>query len=97
MPKAPNRGTATAPGHGGEGTNTCGGPACMPLTCAAENAECGIIGDGCDTTVDCGHVRTARPAAPAASRITAAAFSKRGDQSRVDCIATLRCVNAINP
>ncbi len=32
--------------------NQCGTGACVPLTCAG--LECGVIGDGCGGTVDCG-------------------------------------------
>ncbi|HVJ14673.1 MAG TPA: hypothetical protein VM686_04505 [Polyangiaceae bacterium] len=30
------------------------GDDCEPLDCAAAGAECGMVGDGCDGTVDCG-------------------------------------------
>ncbi|HEX9102297.1 MAG TPA: tryptophan synthase alpha chain, partial [Polyangia bacterium] len=40
---------------GGGGTpNQCGAPSCTPTTCAAAGAQCGIIGNGCGGTVDCG-------------------------------------------
>jgi hypothetical protein len=43
---------------GGGGTaNVCGTPpppACQPTTCAAAGAECGLLGDGCGGTLQCG-------------------------------------------
>jgi hypothetical protein len=37
----------------------CGmGPMCTPLTCPQVGAQCGIIGDGCGSTVDCGQCMT---------------------------------------
>jgi hypothetical protein len=36
-------------------SGVCGsGPMCTPLTCMEANAQCGIIGDGCGNTVNCG-------------------------------------------
>jgi len=39
-------------GSGGEGGS--GGDACVPLTCAALEAECGVVDDGCGDEIDCG-------------------------------------------
>jgi Lamin Tail Domain len=44
-------GTSTG-GTGGTATGGTGG--CVATTCAAENAECGSIDDGCGNTLDCG-------------------------------------------
>jgi hypothetical protein len=43
---------------GNAGPNQCGvasADACAPLTCAAQNANCGQIGDGCGNTLACGN------------------------------------------
>jgi hypothetical protein len=32
----------------------CGASMCTPRACRQANANCGIIGDGCGGTVDCG-------------------------------------------
>jgi len=39
---------------GNNGFNADGGVACTPLTCAALHYTCGITGDGCGGTIDCG-------------------------------------------
>lgn len=44
---------ATGTCGGGGSPNTCG-VACTPLTCAGVGANCGLIGDGCGGTLDCG-------------------------------------------
>jgi hypothetical protein len=39
---------------GGGGVNDqCGGPTCSPLTCAGQQAECGVVPDGCGRTLIC--------------------------------------------
>ena len=35
-------------------TSADGGPLCSPLTCENQNAACGVVGDGCGGTIDCG-------------------------------------------
>ena len=32
----------------------CGAPSCIPRTCAQVNANCGLVGDGCGGSVNCG-------------------------------------------
>jgi hypothetical protein len=52
-----NCGTGTCPQGqtcGGGGLNVCGGNICTPRTCLSAGAQCGIIGNGCNGTVDCG-------------------------------------------
>jgi len=39
---------------GGGGDSTCGTGLCHPRTCADVDAHCGLVGDGCGTTLDCG-------------------------------------------
>ncbi len=38
---------------GGGVQNQCGGPTCTAKTCASQNAECGVVPDGCGNTVVC--------------------------------------------
>ncbi|HRI54691.1 MAG TPA: hypothetical protein PLW65_31355, partial [Pseudomonadota bacterium] len=39
---------------GGGVPGKCGAPMCTPRTCASANANCGVIGDGCGGTLNCG-------------------------------------------
>ena len=47
-------GTCTNGRTCGGGGPVCGTGACTPITCAALDGSCGIIGDGCGGHVDCG-------------------------------------------
>lgn len=40
---------------GGSGVpNQCGLGTCEPLTCVDQNAECGLVLDGCEMSLNCG-------------------------------------------
>ncbi len=48
-----NKNLDSGPGGGGDG-NSSGDAGCGLTSCAAQNAQCGLIGDGCGGTINCG-------------------------------------------